>query len=658
MERQTEQPDLWQDRERAESVLTRLKGLKRRYEPWQKLRAEVTDLAELYELAVAEEAADLESEISATAADLRRTCADLQQLEWMAGPHDAAGCFLTVHAGAGGTEACDWVAMLLRMYTRWAEGHKFKAEIIDLMEVEGGVKSVTAEVAGDYAFGFLRAESGIHRLVRISPFDASKRRHTSFASVAASPVIDDSIEVDTRPEDLRVDTYRASGAGGQHVNKTDSAVRMTHLPTGIVVQCQNERSQHKNRATAMKVLRSRLYDYFEEQQRRERRNLEGDKRDISWGNQIRSYVFQPYTLVKDHRTKFESGNVQAVMDGAIDPFITAYLKHAWGHRAALRRSPTARAVSALPAPPVDCAERSGRRAAHPAAARRCGRGAAGARSRRVCRTAAGRSARRLAGGLYRPARGPPGGGELLPRQRHSASAAGTPGPDSPAPADCRGAARPRSVGAGRRRAHGERAPGGASAAARSAGIEAAPPPVLWTSSSPRCAAGCEELRALSPAELAIAPHKPLAMAAVSGDDPLLAAPRFSSLQAVREADLDLLITGALEEVEGVLFMELHAVDSNLGPPGAQLPRRGAPGGGRRRRRGVAAAARAAPDRRAVGDAHRAADAGAERGVCRRRICRRRRHRGAVPDARARTGSASPPRAMSRWSARWRWPAAG
>jgi peptide chain release factor 2 len=330
LERQTEQPDLWQDRERAESVLTRLKGLKRRYEPWQKLRADVTDLAELYELAVAEEEADLETEISATAAALQRTCAKLQQLEWMAGPHDAAGCFLTVHAGAGGTEACDWVAMLLRMYTRWAERHEFKVEIIDLMEVEGGVKSVTAEVAGDYAFGFLRAEGGIHRLVRISPFDASKRRHTSFASVAASPVIDDSIEVEIRPEDLRVDTYRASGAGGQHVNKTDSAVRMTHLPTGIVVQCQNERSQHKNRATAMKVLRSRLYDYFEEQQRRERRDLEGDKRDISWGNQIRSYVFQPYTLVKDHRTRFESGNVQAVIDGAIDPFITAYLKHDGG----------------------------------------------------------------------------------------------------------------------------------------------------------------------------------------------------------------------------------------------------------------------------------------------------------------------------------------
>ena len=283
---------------------------------------------------MAEEEGDLEEEIAGTAADLGRTYTQLQQREWMSGEHDAASCYLTVHAGAGGTEACDWVAMLLRLYSRWAERHRFDIEIIDLMEAEGGVKSVTTEVSGEFAFGFLRAESGIHRLVRISPFDASKRRHTTFASVAASPVIDDSIDVEIRPEDLRVDTYRSSGAGGQHVNKTDSAVRMTHLPTGIVVQCQNERSQHKNRATAMKVLRSRLYDHYAEQQRAERRDLEADKRDISWGNQIRSYVFQPYTMVKDHRTKFEVGNVQAVMDGAIDPFITEYLKQASGSRRA------------------------------------------------------------------------------------------------------------------------------------------------------------------------------------------------------------------------------------------------------------------------------------------------------------------------------------
>jgi peptide chain release factor 2 len=307
-----------------------LKSLKRRFEPWQKLRTEVADLVELYELAVAEDEGDLEQEIASTAATLGRTYTALQQREWMSGEHDAASCYVTVHAGAGGTEACDWVAMLLRMYSRWAERHRFDVAIIDLMEAEGGVKSVTAEVSGEFAFGFMRAESGIHRLVRISPFDASKRRHTTFASVAASPVIDDSIDVEVRAEDLRVDTYRSSGAGGQHVNKTDSAVRMTHLPTGIVVQCQNERSQHKNRATAMKVLRSRLYDHYAEQQRAERRDLEGDKRDISWGNQIRSYVFQPYTMVKDHRTKHEVGNVQAVMDGAIDPFITEFLKQASG----------------------------------------------------------------------------------------------------------------------------------------------------------------------------------------------------------------------------------------------------------------------------------------------------------------------------------------
>ena len=220
--------------------------------------------------------------------------------------------------------------MLLRMYTRWAELRAFKSEIVDLLEAEGGIKSVTIEVTGEYAFGLLKSESGVHRLVRISPFDASRRRHTSFASVFVSPVVDEDIEVDVRPEDLRIDTYRASGAGGQHVNKTDSAVRITHLPTGIVVQCQSERSQHKNKATAMKVLRSRLYEHYRAEREEEREKLEPEKKDIAWGSQIRSYVFQPYTMVKDHRTKHEVGNIQAVMDGELDGFIESCLLAAAG----------------------------------------------------------------------------------------------------------------------------------------------------------------------------------------------------------------------------------------------------------------------------------------------------------------------------------------
>jgi peptide chain release factor 2 len=215
------------------------------------------------------------------------------------------------------------------MYTRWSEERGFGTEIIDLMEAEGGIKSVTLEVKGEYAYGFLKAESGIHRLVRISPFDSSSRRHTSFASISCSPVLDDSIEVDIKPDEIRVDTYRAAGAGGQHVNKTDSAVRITHLPTGTVVQCQNERSQHKNKAMAMAVLRSRLYEHYRREQEAERQKLEKEKKDIAWGHQIRSYVFHPYSMVKDHRTKHETGNIGAVMDGALDPFIEAYLRMVW-----------------------------------------------------------------------------------------------------------------------------------------------------------------------------------------------------------------------------------------------------------------------------------------------------------------------------------------
>lgn len=271
----------------------------------------------------------LEKEIRGNLEKQKKRFENLKFLELLSDEFDTKPAFLTIHSGAGGTEACDWVSMLLRMYTRWAEQKGFKIEILDLLEAEGGIKSVTLQVTGEYAYGYLKSESGIHRLVRISPFDSGARRHTSFASVYVSPVIEDEVEFEIKPEDIRVDTYRAQGAGGQHVNKTDSAVRITHHETGIVVQCQNERSQHKNKATAMKVLRSRLYEYYKHEQEKEKEQKLQEKKDISWGNQIRSYVFHPYTMVKDHRTKKETGNIQAVMDGNIDEFIEEYLRYNW-----------------------------------------------------------------------------------------------------------------------------------------------------------------------------------------------------------------------------------------------------------------------------------------------------------------------------------------
>jgi len=308
-----------------------IKGLKNRYEPWIKLQKEMEDLETLYELAGEERDESQSREIEAVLKDLQHRYEKQNILELMSGEVDRNACFLTVHSGAGGTEACDWTQMLYRMYLRWAERRGFAVEEVDSLEAEGGLKSVTVKIDGDYAYGYLKGESGVHRLVRISPFDANARRHTSFASVYVFPVIDDTIEVEIRPEDLRVDTYRSGGAGGQHVNKTDSAVRFTHLPTGIVVACQNERSQIKNRAIAMSMLKARLYEYYRQEKEKENEKVAQEKKDISWGMQIRSYVFQPYTMVKDARTKTETGNIQAVMDGDIDPFIEEYLRFAWNN---------------------------------------------------------------------------------------------------------------------------------------------------------------------------------------------------------------------------------------------------------------------------------------------------------------------------------------
>ena len=269
-----------------------------------------------------EAAREAETALAAARVELEKH--ELQLM--LGGQYDRLGAIVSIHPGAGGMEAQDWAEMLLRLYTRWAERHRFAIDVADLQPGEGaGIKSATFEVDGEYAYGYLKAEVGIHRLVRISPYDANARRHTSFASVFVFPAIDDKVEVIINPADLRIDTFRASGAGGQHVNKTDSAVRFTHLPTGIVVTCQNERSQHKNRAMAMKILRARLFELEERKKREELEKFSKDKKDIAWGSQIRSYVLQPYQMVKDHRTGVEIGNTAAVLDGAIDPFIEAYL---------------------------------------------------------------------------------------------------------------------------------------------------------------------------------------------------------------------------------------------------------------------------------------------------------------------------------------------
>lgn len=297
--------------------------MKNKIVPWEELINKIKDLSDLCEIVENEKDTNsLEIEFNA----LEKQYKDLLTISYFKEELDANNAFLTIHSGAGGTEACDWVAMLYRMYSRYAERKKYKTELIDLLEAEGGIKSVTIEIKGEYAYGLLKSEVGIHRLIRISPFDASKKRHTSFASVFVDPVIDDKIEIIIKPEDIRIDTYRASGAGGQHVNKTSSAVRITHIETGIVTQSQSDRSQHKNKDLAMKVLKSKLYEYYKRKEEEKNKSKQDTKKEISWGNQIRSYVFQPYNLVKDHRTKFENSNTTSVMDGNIDNFIEEYLK--------------------------------------------------------------------------------------------------------------------------------------------------------------------------------------------------------------------------------------------------------------------------------------------------------------------------------------------
>jgi peptide chain release factor 2 len=325
----TAESGFWNDGAKAGRIMTDIKQLRDRIETWTRLKADSEALDDVLKMAKEEGDESMEADIRASFKDITERFDKATILELLSGEADRSSAFLSIHAGQGGTEACDWASMLLRMYTRWCERRGFKAEVVDLLEAEGGIKSATLQIDGDYAYGYLKGESGVHRLVRISPFDANARRHTSFASVYIFPVLDDSINVDIKPEDLRIDTYRSGGAGGQKVNKTDSAVRLTHLPTGIVVTCQNERSQYKNKDVAMSVLKSRLYEYYKQEKEKENAKFASEKKEIAWGSQIRSYVFQPYTMVKDHRNKFFVGNIQGVMDGDLDPFIDSFMRWKW-----------------------------------------------------------------------------------------------------------------------------------------------------------------------------------------------------------------------------------------------------------------------------------------------------------------------------------------
>ncbi|OGX00119.1 MAG: peptide chain release factor 2 [Omnitrophica WOR_2 bacterium GWF2_43_52] len=318
--------DFWQDSQKSTKIIAELKLLRAKVQPFHEIQGKLKDLQDLAELATSKDA----SLISDLQKDLESIVKGIDSLEFkllLSGEFDALGAILSINAGAGGTESCDWAQMLMRMYCRFAEGKGYKVKTIDMLEgEEAGIKNVTLLIEGAYAYGYLKAESGVHRLVRISPFDANKRRHTSFASVDVVPQISDEIDIKVEEKDLRIDVYRSSGPGGQSVNTTDSAVRITHIPTGVVAQCQNERSQFQNKQTALKILKARLY---EDQRRKQEEKLQAQysqKQRIEWGSQVRSYVMHPYSMVKDHRTDYETGNVHAVMDGKLEEFIEAYLK--------------------------------------------------------------------------------------------------------------------------------------------------------------------------------------------------------------------------------------------------------------------------------------------------------------------------------------------
>jgi len=325
-EQQTLAPGFWDNREKAQGIMQEIDVRKSSVEKWQDLNKKAEYVNEILLLSEEEEDSQFLDDVQTELCSLENELKKLEFERMLDDPDDHLNAILTIHPGAGGTESQDWAQMLMRMYLRWIERKGFKSQVMDLQSgEEAGIKSVTIEIEGKNAFGYLKAEIGVHRLVRLSPFDANKRRHTSFASIFIYPEVDSDIEISVNPNDLRVDTYRASGAGGQHVNKTDSAVRITHIPTGIVVQCQSERSQRMNRENAMKILMSRLYQKKKEEEEQKLQELENSKKEIAWGSQIRSYVFHPYNLVKDHRTKVETSNTQDVMDGNIDEFIHSYL---------------------------------------------------------------------------------------------------------------------------------------------------------------------------------------------------------------------------------------------------------------------------------------------------------------------------------------------